>query len=110
MRLLLWPGSGLPVDHGATWHWQQHAHLLAIAAILLAEELDQIALFKLNSDQDVAGGRDGEQEVASRHRRRRPEGKQEAQVNGMTDMAIKGRCVEFGFWQMPFQTCGRKPA
>ena len=39
-------------------HRRQRAHLLAIAAVLLAEEPDQIALFKLYSDQNVARCRD----------------------------------------------------
>ena len=63
----------------------QHRHLLAIATVLIAEQVDQIALLEPDADQDIAGGRDREQQMAGRHGRRRPEGEQEAEIERMAD-------------------------
>ena len=72
-----------------------------VAAILVAEHSDQVALLELDADQDVAGGRHREQQVASRHRRRRPEGEQEAQIDRMAHHPVKQRRVEFRRRQIP---------
>src|SRR5581483_9266882 len=50
----------------------QHRDLQAVAAILLAEQGDEVALLELDADQDVAGGRDRKQKMARRHGWRRP--------------------------------------
>ena len=41
----------------------EHGYALAIAAILVAELPDQVALFQLDGDEDIGGGRDGEEQV-----------------------------------------------
>src|SRR4051812_34089396 len=73
----------------AARQWQQHADVLAVAPVLVAEQADQIAFFELDGDQDVAGGRNCEQQVARRHRGCRPEGEQEAEIDRMADDAVK---------------------
>src|SRR4051794_20112020 len=70
---------------------QQHADVLPVAAILIAKQIDKVALFELDRDQDVAGGRNREQQMADRHRGRRPESEQEAQIDRVTDDAVKQR-------------------
>jgi hypothetical protein len=42
----------------------EHGNLLPVAAILFAENIDEVALFQLDGNQNVAGGRHGEQQVA----------------------------------------------
>jgi len=52
----------------------EHGRVLAVAAILVAELLDQIVLFELDADQDVAGDHRREQQMANAHRRLKVEG------------------------------------
>src|SRR5215216_6559069 len=66
----------------------QHRYLLAVAAVLVAEQRNEIALLQPDADQDVAGGRDGEQQMSGRHHGRRPEGNQESEVDWMPDGLI----------------------
>src|SRR5262245_29195671 len=42
------------------WQRNQHRHLLAIATVLIAEQIDQVAFLKVNSNQNVSGGGDRE--------------------------------------------------
>src|SRR5581483_10703525 len=76
--------------------WDQHRHLLAIAAVLIAEQLDQVALLQMDADQNVAGGGEGEQQVADRHGGRRPEGDEEAQIDRMADLPVEQQGPEHG--------------
>jgi hypothetical protein len=46
-----------PIDEPATWQRKQHGDVLPIPAILIAEHPHEVALFKLDGDQDVTGGR-----------------------------------------------------
>ena len=73
----------------------QHRHLLAIATVLIAEQVDQIALLEPDADQDIAGGPHGEQQMAQGHRRRRPEGEQEAEIDRMADPLVEEGRPEF---------------
>src|SRR5580692_7861310 len=57
----------------------QHRHAAPVAAVFIAEEIDQIALFQQDADDDVSGGDGREQQVPDRHRRRRPERDDEAE-------------------------------
>src|SRR5262245_64890164 len=72
----------------------QHGDVLAVAAILVAEQADEVALLELDGDQDVAGGGQREQQMPRRHAGRRPEGQQQAEIDRMTDVAVEQRRVE----------------
>jgi hypothetical protein len=52
----------------------EHGRVLAVAAILVAELLDQIALFQLDGDQNVAGDHHRELRARATSRTRTPEG------------------------------------
>jgi hypothetical protein len=45
---------------------QQHRHASPVAAVFVAECVDQVAFFKENADEDVGGGHCGEQQNALR--------------------------------------------
>jgi hypothetical protein len=62
----------------------EHGRVLAVAAIPVAELLDQIALFQLDADRNVAGDRHREQQMTNSHRRRRTDGEQDAERSGET--------------------------
>src|SRR5438477_10587024 len=70
----------------------QHRNPAAILAILLAKESHQIALFEVNADKDVTGGRDGKEQVSARHHWRRPEGEDKSQVDRMPHEAVQRWC------------------
>jgi len=62
-----------------------------IGAVLIAKDVDQIALFQLDADDDVSGCHCCEQQVSDRHRRRRPERDDEAEINRMPhEMVVIG--------------------
>src|SRR5215470_15160257 len=67
----------------------EHGDLLPVAAILISENRDEIALFKRKTDQDVARVHDGKQQVAKRHGRRCPEGEQKAQIDWMSHPPVE---------------------
>src|SRR5690242_14900553 len=69
----------------------QHRHVLAIVAIRIAKACDEIVLFELDRNEDVAGRRHREHEMRDRHDRRRPEREQEPCVERMTDEPIGTR-------------------
>ena len=60
---------------------QQHRDTLPVAAVFVAKHLDQIALFQEDADEDVGSGHRCEQQMSNRHRRRRPERDDEAEVD-----------------------------
>ena len=78
----------------------QHGRVLAVAAILVAELLDQVALFQLDADQDVAGDHHREQQMTNGHRRRGPDGEQDAEIDRMTDTPVEQRSAEFRVRQL----------
>src|SRR5882672_12385368 len=63
----------------ATRQRKQHRNAFFVAAILVAEHCNEIALFELDADQNVTSRRHREQQMARGHQWRRPEGKQKAQ-------------------------------
>src|SRR5581483_503058 len=73
---------------------QEHAHLAPILAITVAEEVDEVALLEGDADEDVTGGRDGEEQMADRHVGGRPEGDQEPKVDRMADELVEARRLE----------------
>jgi hypothetical protein len=75
---------------------EEHGCALAVLAVGVAEEGDEVALFELNGDEDVASGGNGEQQVADRHPGSGPEGHHEAQVERMADVLIEGGRLETG--------------
>ena len=80
----------------------EHGRALAVAAILVAELLDQVALFQLDADQDVAGDHHREQQMTNGHRRRGPDGEQDAEIDRVTDMPVEQRSAEF---RRPLAVC-----
>jgi hypothetical protein len=55
------------IDWLAPRSGNEHGNLLPVAAILFAENIDEVALFQLDGNQNVAGGCHGEQQVARGH-------------------------------------------
>ena len=52
---------------------------------------DHIALLKLNGNQNVCGGGDGENQMSNRHPWRRPEGNDEPQHDRVAHESVKQR-------------------
>ena len=93
----LWRGAGAgPRGPAAPRQRNKHRDLFSIAPVLVAKQPDQVALFQLDRDQDVAGGRQREQQVSGRHRRRRPEGEQEAEVDRMAHALVEQGVLKLG--------------
>lgn len=74
---------------------EKHPRLRAILPVLVAELVDEIALFEENSDQGVTGREDREQQVAGSHMRRRPEGNEKAEEERMTDYLVEPGRLKF---------------
>src|SRR5260221_8426213 len=74
--------SDLPKRH-------EHRDIAAVAYITLAEQPDQVAFLEQNSDQDIAGRHDREQQMADRHHRRAPEGDHETEIDWMTHQLVE---------------------
>src|SRR5450432_2205584 len=79
----------------------EHGRVLAVVPILVAELLDQTALFQLDSDQNVAGDHHREQQMTNGHRRRSPDGEQDAEIDRVTDTPVEQRRAEFRFRWLP---------
>src|SRR5688500_11671604 len=75
---------------------QQHADLVAVGAIALAELRDQITLLEPDADEDVARRRYGKEQVPGRHDRRRPEPEHEPQVDRMAHQTVEKGRAELG--------------
>src|SRR6202162_4164159 len=86
-------GAG-PPDQSAAWQRNEYGDLPAVAAVLVAEHRDEIALLELDGDQDVAGGRHRKQQVAGGHRWGAPEREQETQIDRVPDVPVEKRRVE----------------
>src|ERR1700722_10444089 len=106
-RAACWSNGHLALDVGvlrigelAARKRDQHGRALAVAAILVAELPDQVALFQLDADQDVAGDHHREQQMANAHRRRGPDGQQDAEIDRVTDMPVEQRRAEFRVRQL----------
>src|SRR6266851_3447872 len=73
---------------------QKHGSAFPVLSVSVAKKRDQIMLFQLDSDQNVAGGRDRKHKMPQRHLWCRPERDQEAEINRMTDLLIEHWCLE----------------
>ena len=87
---LLWLASTDP-------HRNDHWDVLFVTPVLVTVCVDQISLFKLNSEEDVSSCGNGKDEMRDRHRWRRPEGKQPAEIERMTNVAMEHRGSESQF-------------
>src|SRR6185437_9409958 len=85
--------SALPFEYTAG---NQHGYLRAIGLILLGVRPRQIAFLQRDAHQDVASRRGGEDQMAERHARRRPEGDQEPQHDRMTHDPVERALREAG--------------
>ena len=72
----------------------EHRHAFAVAAIVIAEYSDQVALLKPDADQDVGRSHDGEQQVPLRHRWCGPERDDEAEIDRVPHETIDQRRAE----------------
>src|SRR5215475_15533881 len=72
----------------------EHGDLLPVAAILISENQDEIALIERKTNQDVDRVRDRKQQVAKRHGRRCPEGEQKSQIDWMPHPPVERRRLE----------------
>src|SRR5579883_919186 len=72
-----------------------HRDARAIEDVGVPETGDEIVLLELYADEDVARGRDREDQVAERHRRSRPECDDEAEIDRMSNRLVKKRRAEF---------------
>src|ERR1700742_4418147 len=64
---------------------RQHADLVAVALIVLAEQADEIMLLVTDRDEHIDRHSSGEQQVPAGHFRRCPESQEEAQIERVTD-------------------------
>ena len=78
-------------DSHGNYHWD----VFPVTSVLIAVRADEISFFKLNRQEDVCSRGDGKDEMRDRHRWRRPEGKQPAEIERMTNVAIEDRGSEF---------------
>src|SRR5579872_6577811 len=74
----------------------QHGHTGTVCAITLPIGRDQVTLLEADPNQDIPARRDGEQEVSDAHEGRRPEGDDEAKVDGMPHHPVQPRRLEVG--------------
>ena len=72
----------------------EHRHAQTVHAVIVAQQLSQIALFELDGHEDVAGCHEREQEVRSRHGRCAPEREQKAKVQRMADQPVGTRVAK----------------
>src|ERR1700722_6113370 len=69
----------------------QHRYPALVGAVLVAENRNQVTLFKPDADKDVSGGHRREQQMARGHRRRRPECDDEAEIDRVPYESIEQR-------------------
>ena len=72
----------------------EHRRTFAVLHVALAVELHEVALLEIDRDQDVDRAPDGEHEVSRRHRGRRPECREPADVQRVTDVLVEHGCRE----------------
>src|SRR5450432_331726 len=73
----------------------EHGHALSIVAICVTQTRDEIAFLELDRDEDIDRCCKGEQQVRRGHGRCRPECEEPADVEWMTNQAIRARRPEF---------------
>src|SRR6185312_16083658 len=69
----------------------QHRHTVLIAAVFVAEEIDQIVLFQHYANEDVCGRRSRKQQMANSHRRHRPERDDQTEVEWVPHELVEQR-------------------
>src|SRR5262249_1616981 len=67
----------------------EHPDLSAVALVLLAEQLDEVALLQEDPDEDVRGRHGCEQEMPDRHHASRPERDDEAEIDRMPHQLVE---------------------
>src|SRR5262245_60870478 len=67
----------------------QHRDAAPVLGVPLTVGLDEVPLLESYRDQNLGRGRDREEEMRRSHRRRRPEGEQPADVEGMPHVAVR---------------------
>src|SRR2546428_2314831 len=72
----------------------EHRDLAAVRLVPVSVSLHEVTLFELDGDEDVSHRRHGEDQVRDGHRRRRPEGDDETEIDGMADVPIEGGSPE----------------
>lgn len=73
----------------AAWQRDEHGRVLAVAAILLAELLNQIVLLQLDAEQDVTGYQSRKEQMTCGHCRRRPNGEQDAEIDRVPHTSVE---------------------
>ena len=63
------------------WPRHEHRDLAAVRLVPVSVSLDEVTLFELDGDEDVSRRRHGEDQVRDGHRRRRPEGDDETEID-----------------------------
>src|SRR5262249_41350603 len=66
-RVSLRPARARLSGPAPLWQGNEHGHLLAVASVLVAEEVDEVALLELDGDQDVRGRGTRKQQLAGGH-------------------------------------------
>jgi hypothetical protein len=91
----------LPAGELAARKWDEHGRVLAVAAISVAELLDQIALFPTGCRSECSGDHHREQQMTG-HRRRSPDHEQDAERDRLplpvqnVKLATAHRCATEG--------------
>src|SRR5882724_7110824 len=67
---------------------KQHRYPLPVAAIIIAEHVDEIALFEQDANEDVGRRYRREQQVPDAHGRRSPERDDETEINRVPDELV----------------------
>ena len=70
-------------------HRDDHRHTPLILAVVVAVDGDECAFFDVDRDQDIGRRHHGEEQVAARHGRRRPERDNEAEHQRVADPLIQ---------------------
>src|SRR5437870_9598443 len=86
------PGEADPPTLRPEWELElaKAARLSRTARLVpVSVSLHEVTLFELDGDEDVSHRRHGEDQVRDGHRRRRPEGDDETEIDGMADVPIE---------------------
>src|SRR5262245_502047 len=75
-------------------NWHEHGDALAIVPVLVAKKSDQITFLQCDADKNVGRRNEGEEQMARGHNRRRPEGDDEAEVDGVSRQLVEQWCLE----------------
>src|SRR3954471_23251112 len=76
---------------------RQHADVAPVVLIIAAEIADEVALLVADGDQHIDRHADREQQMPRGHFRRRPEGEEEAEIEGVADPFVEQRLA--GVWR-----------